>query len=112
MLWCVPVLLLQPQALDLPLVGKNPFTSKADIQSGQRLFAGRCAGCHGPTGDGGKGANLTVSLLPRAADELSLYRVIRYGIPDTEMPGTLLSSREVWQIAAFVRSLGQVSREK
>lgn len=111
MLWCVPVLLLQPQALDLPTVDKNPFTSAADVERGQKLFAGRCAGCHGPAGDGGKGANLAVSVLPRASEDLSLYRVIRYGIPDTEMPGSLLSSREVWQVAAFVRSLGRVSRE-
>src|ERR1700730_731198 len=27
MLWYLPVLLLQPQALDLPVVDKNPFTS-------------------------------------------------------------------------------------
>jgi cytochrome c oxidase cbb3-type subunit III len=111
MLWYLPVLLLQPQALDLPASDKNPFTSRADVESGRRLFGGRCAGCHGPGGDGGKGANLGVSVLPRAADDLSLYRVIRYGIPDTEMPGTLLSTREVWQVAAFVRTLGRVSRQ-
>lgn len=111
MLWYVPLILLQPQALDLPTVNKNPFTSAADVESGRKLFLGRCGGCHGPGGDGGKGANLAVSLLPRAADELSLYRVIRYGIPDTEMPGTLLSTREVWQIAAFVRTLGRVPRQ-
>jgi cytochrome c oxidase cbb3-type subunit III len=111
MLWYVPVLLLQPQALDLPAVSKNPFTSQADVENGRRLFGGRCAGCHGPGGDGGKGANLAVSMLPRAVDDLSLYSVIRYGIPDTEMPGTLLSMREVWQVAAFVRTLGRVSRQ-
>src|SRR5947209_20196731 len=111
MLWCVPVLLLQPQALDLPLVGKNPFTSKADIQSGQKLFAGRCAGCHGPTGDGGKGANLAVALLPRASDDRSLYRIIRYGLPETEIPGSNMTPAEIWQVAGFVRTLGRVQGE-
>ena len=111
MLWYVPILLLQPQALDLPSVNKNPFTSPADVENGRKLFGGRCAGCHVPGGDGGKGANLAVSMLPRAVDDLSLHSVIRYGIPDTEMPGTLLSMREVWQVAAFVRTLGRVSRQ-
>ena len=75
---------------------------------GKRLYLGRCGGCHGPTGDGGKGANLAVAVLPRAASERALYRIIRYGIPDTEMPGSLMDAHEIWQTVAFVRSLGQV----
>ncbi len=107
MIWWVSLLIFQPApALDLP--AKNPYTTKADIAQGQRLFQGRCAGCHGPEGTGGKGANLAVPLLPRAAADPSLYRIIRYGIPDTEMPGSLMDSRELWQTAAFVRSLGQL----
>ncbi len=97
--------------LDLPTVTQNPYTSAADIALGQKLYNGRCAGCHGLTGDGGKGANLAVRDLPRAQTEQALYRVVRYGIPETEMPSTLMAPREVWQIAAFVRSLGAASKE-
>ena len=100
MLWWAPVLLFQiPQPLDLPTVAKNPYTAQSDIAAGKRLYGGRCAGCHGPTGDGGKGANLGVPVLPRAADDLALYRVIRYGLPETEMPdkfaGRYVASRWV-----------------
>lgn len=90
---------------------KNPFTSQADLALGKKLFAGRCAGCHGPEGDGGKGANLALPVLPRATDDRSLYRVIRYGLPETEMPGSNMAPSEIWQIAAFVRTLGRVQRE-
>lgn len=107
--WLVPAL-LQVQMLELPSVDKNPYTSEADVAQGRKLFGGRCAGCHGPTGDGGKGANLAVPKLPRASTDLALYRIVRYGIPDTEMPGTLLSPKEVWQISSFVRSLGRIER--
>lgn len=93
--------------MDLPSVSSNPHTTPADLELGRKLFAGRCAGCHGPGGDGGKGANLAVPELPRAATDLALYRVVRYGLPETEMPSTLLSAKEVWQIAAFVRTLGR-----
>ncbi len=111
MIWWAPILLFQiSQALDLPAVEKNPFTSPADVSAGKRLYAGRCGGCHGPTGDGGKGANLGVPVLPRAADDRTLYRVIRYGLTETEMPGTYLTQRELWQVVAFVRTLGQVER--
>lgn len=92
--------------LDLPRVEQNPFTSPDHLALGQKLYNGRCAGCHGLTGDGGKGANLAVPSLPRARTDLALYRIVRYGIPETEMPATLLAPQEVWQIAAFVRSLG------
>ncbi|MBL8211025.1 MAG: c-type cytochrome [Bryobacterales bacterium] len=97
--------------MDLPNVTENPYAAAADIALGQKLYKGRCAGCHGLTGDGGKGANLAVRDLPRAQTEQALYRVVRYGIPETEMPATLMAPREVWQIAAFVRSLGSASQD-
>jgi len=106
MLWGTTILLFQAVQMDLPNVDRNPHTSEADIAQGKKLYAGRCAGCHGPNGDGGKGANLAVSVLSRATTDLALYRVARYGLPETEMPATLMAPREVWQIAAFVRSLG------
>ena len=92
---------------DLPTVDKNPYTSGDDIALGRRLYAGRCAGCHGPSGDGGKGANLAIPSLPRGASDLALYRVIRYGLPETEMPSHNMTQREIWQIAAYVRTLGR-----
>lgn len=91
---------------DLPAVDKNPFTSAADLDQGKKLYAGRCAGCHGPAGDGGKGANLASPMLSRGQTDLALYRTIRYGIPETEMPSHNLTQREIWQMAAYVRTLG------
>jgi putative heme-binding domain-containing protein len=108
--WWIALFFLQaPAPMDLPQVDRNPHTAESDIAQGRKLYAGRCAGCHGPGGDGGKGANLAVAVLPRASTDLALYRVVRYGLPETEMPATLLAPREVWQIAAFVRSLGAAS---
>lgn len=107
----IPLLFFQqPLILDLPNIDKNPFTSAADLAQGKKLYEGRCGGCHGPSGDGGKGANLGVPVLPRAADDRTLYRVIRYGLAETEMPGTFMAQREIWQISAYVRSLGALSR--
>src|SRR5712692_4273175 len=59
----------------------------ADVPSrGERLYLLHCSGCHGPKGDGGRGANLAVPKLSRAPDETALINVIRQGIPGTEMP--------------------------
>ena len=92
---------------DLPSVEENPYTSAADLEQGKKLYRGRCAGCHGPNGDGGKGANLATPALSHAETDLSLYRTIRYGLPETEMPSHNMTQREIWQMAAYVRTLGQ-----
>lgn len=110
MIWLAAMLLLQRQMLELPTASNNPHATAADLALGKKLYGGRCAGCHGPAGDGGKGANLAASL-PRAQDDRALYRIIRYGIPETEMPGFNMAPREIWQVAAFVRGLGRVPRE-
>ncbi len=111
MIWWILIALFQQpqnQKADAPEFDRNPFTSEADLAQGKRLYDGRCAGCHGPKGDGGKGANLAQPLLPRSSEDRSLWMVIRYGIPDTEMPGGLMTQREIWQVAAYVRSLGRI----
>src|SRR5258708_7925733 len=108
---CWAAFFLLQVVMELPDTDKNPHATPADIAYGKKLFAGRCAGCHGPNGDGGKGANLGVAVLPRASDDRSLYRVIRYGLMETEMPPTFMTPKETWQVAAFVRTLGNVHRE-
>src|SRR5690242_12643761 len=112
MIWVYALLFFQqPLPLDLPTVEKNPYTTEADVDQGKKLYAGRCAGCHGPAGNGGKGANLAVPVLPRGTTDLSLYKVIRYGIPETEMPSFNMAPREIWQLSAFVRTLGRIAAE-
>jgi putative heme-binding domain-containing protein len=111
MIWWAMALLFMQQTFERPATDTNPYTSPADIERGKQIFEARCAGCHGPGGSGGKGANLAVPVLPRASTDLSLWRIVRYGIPDTEMPQTALTHLETWQVAAFVRSLGRVGNE-
>jgi putative heme-binding domain-containing protein len=89
-----------------------PKLSAEDLAKGERLFNGHCAPCHGPKGDGGKGANLARPKLPRAVDDSALFRVIRDGIQGTEMPGAWeMIDREVWQTAAYVKTLGRVAQQ-
>lgn len=92
-----------PDSVTLP-------TAAEDIARGKKLFMGACTYCHGPTGDGGKGADLSRRDLNTARTDADLVRVIENGIPGTEMPGVMhMTPREVMQTAAFVRSLSQVS---
>ena len=86
---------------------KHPaFGDPAAIAAGSRLFAGSCAGCHGPRGEGGRGPNLRNRGAWHSLDEDDLFQTIQKGIPGADMPGTKLPDEQVWQVAAFVRALG------
>ena len=92
---------------------ENPHTSPADLRRGEHLFMGHCASCHGPKGEGGRGPSLARPKLPRAPDDPTLFKLIRDGIQGTEMPaGWVMISREIWQVAGYVRTLGRIAEEK
>lgn len=78
-------------------------------QTTKSLFDAHCAPCHGPNGDGGKGANLAVPRLHHAPDDAALADVIVRGIPGTEMPPTRLTRDELQAMVAYVRSLGRIA---
>jgi cytochrome c oxidase cbb3-type subunit III len=109
----LPLWLFQAE-LPSEIPKQNPYTSAADIGRGRRLFRTNCAVCHGPEGTGGRGANLAQPRLRRAPDDQDLFLVIRQGIPGTEMPPGwwVLDEHEMWQVAAYVRSLGRVAPER
>lgn len=83
----------------------------AQSAQGKRLFESQCGSCHGPLGNGGKGANLAQPQLRRASDDEALFNIIRRGIRGTEMPGSPLTPSQVASIAAYVRTLGRVAPE-
>ncbi len=90
----------------------NPHATPADLENGQQLFMGQCARCHGPKGEGGRGAVLALPKLRHAPDDEALFHVIQEGIKGTEMPaGYAVDTLETWQLAAYVRTLGRVAPE-
>jgi putative heme-binding domain-containing protein len=103
---------LLPLSAQTDIPKQNPFTSPADLERGKRLFAINCAPCHGPKGNGGRGANLARPRLPRAVDDTALFSILQNGIPGTEMPGAwAMTDHEIWQVAAHVRTLGRAEPE-
>ena len=97
-------------ALCLAQSGQPPNPTKEDLAQGERLYMGACASCHGPRGDGGRGANLAVPRLLRAPDDQALFNIVKDGIEGTEMPrARRMIDREIWQVVAYVRSLGRAA---
>lgn len=95
-------------ALLLPAVAR---AQEGPLAEGRQLFLSQCGSCHGPFGNGGKGANLAQPQLRRATDDDALRNIIRRGIAGTEMPSSFLAPSQVESIAAYVRTLGRVEPE-
>jgi cytochrome c oxidase cbb3-type subunit III len=84
----------------------NPFNSPGDVAEGARIFRSHCAACHGPGGQGGDaGPDLTTGSFKRNDSDEALFATISKGIPGTSMPGFAGSGKQVWQLAAYVRTL-------
>jgi alcohol dehydrogenase (cytochrome c) len=84
---------------------KNPYVATADRQVGRRIFEIRCAACHGSDGGGAHGPALNRPGLRHGDSDLSVYKVIRDGIPNSAMVAPVLSFRSRWQLVGYVKYL-------
>jgi putative heme-binding domain-containing protein len=84
----------------------NPFSSEADVDQGGALFQTHCSYCHGSSGEGGRGADLTAGIYRHGGGDLDLFASIRLGIAGTEMGPVRASDDEVWKLVAFVKRIG------
>ena len=73
--------------------------------AGRLLYANRCAGCHGTTGNGGELGPSITTRVPARTDE-ELVTVIRTGLPTAGMPAFAnLSETELRDLIGFLRTL-------
>lgn len=85
----------------IPL-GRDPQA----IAAGDALFHERCAVCHGQRAQGGMAVNLTSSRSARRGDASRFFKVIRDGIPGTDMPPNGdFSNEQIWQVVSYLRAL-------
>lgn len=82
------------------------------IAAGGENYLLVCSGCHGATGEGGRGPNLITGRNIRRASDAELFDSIKNGIPGSDMPPSPLPDEQIWQLAAFVRSLSAPAFEQ
>jgi cytochrome c oxidase cbb3-type subunit 3 len=91
---------------------KNPAIGNPEaIARGAKLYAGSCAGCHGPDGSGGRGPNLIRRAAWHPLTDDGTFDVIRNGVPGADMPATKLPDDQTWSLVAFVRALTSPAAE-
>jgi putative heme-binding domain-containing protein len=85
----------------------------AALAEGQALFRGLCTGCHGGTGRGGKGPDLTDERWIHGNSDQDIARVIQNGVPKTTMKklGDALKDDQIKRLVAYIRSLARSPTE-
>lgn len=91
---------------DLP--SKNPLEGDAEaIRAGMGAYRVRCADCHGMDARGIRGPDIT-QVWARGRTDDALFRTIRHGVPNTEMPSFPLprtSDMDIWRILAYLKTM-------
>ncbi len=75
------------------------------IKAGNQLYLTVCSGCHGPSGEGGRGPSLVRGNRVRQVSNVKLFEAIQKGVPGADMPPFTLPDEQIWQLVAFTRSL-------
>jgi cytochrome c oxidase cbb3-type subunit 3 len=83
------------------------LTDAADLSNGQKVFTQNCAACHGKTGEGTVGPNLTDDYWLHGGSVKDIFKSIKYGWPEKGMRSWKedLSPVQVSQVTSYIRSL-------
>ncbi|MEW6072623.1 MAG: c-type cytochrome [Planctomycetota bacterium] len=97
--------------VEIAAVAGRLAAGEGDADLGARIYAGRCAACHGPGGEGAIGPSLANDgFLSLVSDEYLAY-AIRDGRPGTAMPAwRSLAAEDVGDLVTHLRTLSDAPR--
>jgi cytochrome c oxidase cbb3-type subunit 3 len=83
------------------------LTGAADLEAGKAVFETTCFACHGKSGEGGVGPNLTDAYWLHGGSIEEVFKTIKYGWPDKGMKSWKddFSPVQIARIASYVKSL-------
>ncbi|MCH7491584.1 MAG: cytochrome c [Gemmatimonadetes bacterium] len=114
------------RALDIDIMpdGTGLPPGSGSVEHGQRIYAAKCASCHGPRGRGDgpiavagllkdawgrpiKAHDFTWGLYKSGRHDLDLYRTVTTGLNGTPMAAydRLLTNEERWDLVDYIKSL-------
>ena len=88
------------------LIAAPALAQHEEAERGQRLFVERCSACHGDTGKGGRGPDLTAGEWKHGGSDADLIRNITKGIAGTQMPPVPMADNDARAVVAFLRAAG------
>lgn len=87
------------------ILAAAPSRQEPSASDGARLYAARCADCHGADATGVRGPDLT-RLWGAGATDDRVFQVIRQGVPGSIMPPSGAPDPEVRALVAYLKALG------
>ncbi len=77
------------------------------LENGKKVFLQSCAACHGTAGEGGVGPNLTDEYWLHGGDIKSIFKTIKYGVPQKGMISwkAQLTPVIMQEVASFITTL-------
>lgn len=92
------------------LVNENnaePLTEELALTAGESSFKMYCAACHGQSGEGGIGPNLTDSYWLHGGGFKSIFKSIKYGFPEKGMVAwnAQMGASEIHKIASYIKTI-------
>lgn len=84
-----------------------PDLSAETIAAGKALYTQSCTPCHGAGGEGTVGPNLTDKYWLHGGDVKSIFKTIKYGVPDKGMIAweKQLSPKQIAEVSNYILSL-------
>lgn len=83
------------------------LTDETSVSAGKGIFTQNCAACHGKSGEGVVGPNLTDDYWLHGGSIGDVFKTIKYGWPEKGMKSWKddLSPSQIAQVASFIKSL-------
>lgn len=83
------------------------MSDAAGIADGEKLFKQSCIACHGGSGEGGIGPNLTDDYWLHGGSMNDIYKTIKLGYPDKGMQAweSMMSPVQMKDLSSYVKSL-------
>ncbi len=88
-------------------VANVPMANAAGIEKGRENYTANCIACHGASGEGGVGPNLTDNYWLHNGSLNDIYNTIKKGYPDKGMQSWAIkfNPKEISELASFVKSI-------
>ncbi|MEM1322534.1 MAG: cbb3-type cytochrome c oxidase N-terminal domain-containing protein [Bacteroidota bacterium] len=83
------------------------LTDEAALANGVNIYQSNCSACHGQLGEGGIGPNLTDAYWLHGGDIKSIFKTIKYGVPEKGMIAwkAQLRPSDIHQVASYITTL-------
>jgi mono/diheme cytochrome c family protein len=90
-----------------PVAEISPLTDEASLAAGKSTFITNCATCHGQSGEGGIGPNMTDEYYLHGSGMTNTVSVIKNGVPAKGMISWrgILNEQQILEVASYIQTL-------